>query len=146
MSEVHFSDDFKRGTVVLITDRSYSVGGSQRLGVSQHSLCARRKKFCSHRTMRARIPRFQGLKRDLVRVTEERGILNRPPHISLGVQSEICVRRRALPIVSVRAMYRCLRIHPSDLYAWCPQQSSNGSKKCKMKALENKGLFKGYRS
>jgi transposase len=46
MSKVNFSDDFKRDAVFQITERGYPVTEvSQRLGVSQHSLYAWKKKF-----------------------------------------------------------------------------------------------------
>lgn len=46
MGKVNFSDDFKRDAVAQITERGYPVAEvSQRLGVSPHSLYARKKKF-----------------------------------------------------------------------------------------------------
>ena len=46
MSKAKFSDDFKRDAVHQITERGYPVAEvSQRLGVSQHSLYAWKRKF-----------------------------------------------------------------------------------------------------
>jgi transposase len=46
MSKVNFSDEFKRDAVFQIIERGYPVTEvSQRLGVSQHSLYAWKKKF-----------------------------------------------------------------------------------------------------
>ena len=76
MGKSNFSDEFKRDAVAQITERGYPVAEvSERLGVSQHSLYA--------------------WKRELARVTEERDILKKPPHISPGMQSEIRICCRA---------------------------------------------------
>jgi transposase len=46
MGKAKFSDDFKRDAVHQITERGYPVSEvSQRLGVSQHSLYAWKKKY-----------------------------------------------------------------------------------------------------
>lgn len=46
MEKANFSDDFKRDAVAQITERGYPVAEvSQRLGVSQHSLYAWKRKF-----------------------------------------------------------------------------------------------------
>jgi transposase len=46
MGAGHFTDDFKRDAVAQITDRGYPVAEvSKRLGVSQHSLYAWKRKF-----------------------------------------------------------------------------------------------------
>ena len=46
MSKSNFSDDFKRDAVAQITERGYPVAEvSKRLGVSQHSLYAWKRKF-----------------------------------------------------------------------------------------------------
>jgi len=79
MGKVNFNDDFKRDAVAQITERGYPVAEvSQRLGVSQHSLYAWKKKFgsvsCPGDDKDAEIRR---LKRDLTRVTEERDILKK---------------------------------------------------------------------
>ncbi len=74
MSKANFSDDFKRDAVLQITERGYPVAEvSRRLGVSQHSLYAWKKKFRS-----ASDPgddkdaEIRRLKQELARVTEER--------------------------------------------------------------------------
>ena len=78
MSSNSFSDDFKRDAVAQITERGYPVAEvSQRLGVSQHSLYAWKKKFLkpstSHDADHAGKIRHQ--KKELARVTEQRDIL-----------------------------------------------------------------------
>ena len=46
MGPGHFPDDFKRDAVAQITERGYPVAEvSKRLGVSQHSLYAWKRKF-----------------------------------------------------------------------------------------------------
>ena len=46
MGKAKFSDDFKRDALVQIIERGYPVAEvSKRLGVSQHSLYAWKKKF-----------------------------------------------------------------------------------------------------
>ena len=48
MSKSNFSEDFKRHAVRQITERGYPVAEAfQRLGVSQHSLYERKKKFAA---------------------------------------------------------------------------------------------------
>jgi transposase len=79
MGTGNFSDDFKRDAVAQITERGYPVTEvSQRLGVSQHSLYAWKKKFSkpsgSDGDQAAEIRR---LKKELTRVTEERDILKK---------------------------------------------------------------------
>jgi transposase len=80
MGTGNFSDDFKRDAVAQITERGYRVSEvSQRLGVSQHSLYAWKKKFSkpsvSGDTDQA--AEIRRLKAGLARVTEERDILKR---------------------------------------------------------------------
>jgi transposase len=79
MSKARFSDDFKRDAVRQITDRGYPVAEvSQRLGVSTHSLYAWRKKYASDVGKGdEQSEEIRQLKRDLVRVTEERDILKK---------------------------------------------------------------------
>jgi len=80
MGKVHFNDDFKRDAVAQITERGYPVAEvSQRLGVSQHSLYAWKKKFAKapgsgDGDQAAEVRR---LKQELARVTEERDILKK---------------------------------------------------------------------
>jgi transposase len=79
MSSTKFSDDFKRDAVAQITERGYPVREvSERLGVSAYSLYAWKKKFAKASSgddkKEAEIRR---LKRELLRVTEERDILKK---------------------------------------------------------------------
>lgn len=97
MGTSNFTDDFKRDAVAQITERGYPAKEvSERLGVSTHSLYSWKRKFAkvvSGDTEKdAEIRR---LRRELVRVSEERDILKKPPRISHGMQSEIRVRSRA---------------------------------------------------
>ncbi len=79
MSKIHFSEDFKRDAVSQITERGYPVAEvSRRLGVSQHSLYAWKKKFGSASGGDdGRDAEIRRLKRELTRVTEERDILKK---------------------------------------------------------------------
>ncbi len=78
MSKVNFSDDFKCDAVAQIIERGYPVAEvSQRLGVSQHSLYAWKKKFSQPAGGDVKDAEIRRLKRDLVRVTEERDILKK---------------------------------------------------------------------
>ncbi len=77
MGKGNFSDDFKRDAVAQITERGYPVAEvSQRLGVSQHSLYAWKKKFSQPAGGDAKDAEIRQLKRELSRATEERDILN----------------------------------------------------------------------
>lgn len=80
MSRSRFSDDCKRDAVHQVVERGYPVAEvSQRLGMSTHSLYGWIKKFSkpgqpsSSDEQAAEIRR---LKSELMRVTEERDILN----------------------------------------------------------------------
>ena len=79
MGTANFSDDFKRDAVAQITERGYPVAEvSKRLGVSQHSLYAWKRKFA--KTVSGETEKdaeIRRLKRELVRVTEERDILKK---------------------------------------------------------------------
>ena len=78
MSKVRFNDDFKRDAVAQITERGYPVAVvSQRLGVSQHSLYAWKKKFSQPSGGNDKDAEIRQLKRELARVTEERDILKK---------------------------------------------------------------------
>jgi len=79
MGKVNFSEEFKRDAVAQITERGYAVAEvSQWLGVSQHSLYAWKKKFGSaSRSGDDRDAEIRRLKRELVRMTEERDILKK---------------------------------------------------------------------
>ena len=81
MSKAKFSDDFKRDAVHQIVERRYPVAEvSKRLGVSTHSLYAWVKKFSKPATSGAvdeQAAEIRRLKRELLRVTEERDILKK---------------------------------------------------------------------
>jgi putative transposase len=130
MGKGNFSDDFKRDAVRQITERGYRVAEvSQRLGVSQPSLYVGKKLLgkppgASEAEQAAEVRR---LKRELVRVTEERDNLKKaaayfakdakwPEGPREGANYAFVAEHR--PLFSVRAMCRCLRIHPSGFYAW----------------------------
>jgi transposase len=76
----NFSDDFKRDAVAQITERGYPVAEvSKRLGVSQHSLYAWRRKFSKPSGLidDDQAAEIRRLKKELARVTEERDILKK---------------------------------------------------------------------
>lgn len=78
MSRTNFSDDFKRDAVLQITERGYPVSEvSRRLGVSPHSLYAWKKKFSQPSGSDDKDAEIRRLKRELMRVTEERDILKK---------------------------------------------------------------------
>ena len=78
MGTAKFSADFKWDAVAQITERGYAVAeGSRRLGVSQHSLYTWRKKFSQPSGGDDKDAEIRRLKGELVRVTEERGILKK---------------------------------------------------------------------
>lgn len=75
MGKSNFSDDFKRDAVRQITEQGYSVAEvSARLGVSTHSLYAWRRKFSQPAEADDQAAEIRRLKKELVRVTEERDI------------------------------------------------------------------------
>jgi transposase len=81
MSKANFSDDFKRDAVHQIVGRRYSVAEvSRRLRVSTHSLYAWVKKFSKPAASGPddeQAAEIRRLKRELLRVTEERDILKK---------------------------------------------------------------------
>jgi transposase len=78
MGKANFSDDFKRDAVAQITERGYPVAEvSQRLGVSPHSLYALKRKYSQPSGGDDKDAEIRRLKRELVRVTEERDILKK---------------------------------------------------------------------
>ena len=79
MGKSNFSDEFKRDAVRQITERGYPVSEvSQRLGVSAHSLYEWRKKYAGVVDKGdEQSEEIRRLKRELVRVTEERDILKK---------------------------------------------------------------------
>ena len=81
MSKIKYTEEFKRDAVRQVTDRGYPVAEvAARLGVSGHSIYGWMKKFssstdvCSDDEQSTEIKR---LKRELLRVTEERDILKK---------------------------------------------------------------------
>ncbi|WJS86449.1 IS3 family transposase [Paracoccus sp. TOH] len=121
MGTGNFTDDFKRDAVAQITERGYPAKEvSERLGVSTHSLYAWKRKFAkavSGET--AKDAEIRRLKRELVRVSEERDILKKPPRVfrqGCKVRYAFVAEHRGQ--FSIRAMCRCLRIQPSGFYAW----------------------------
>ena len=103
MGKANFSDEFKRDAVAQITERGYRVAEvSQRLGVSQHSLYAWKRQFARRPEDGSKDAEIRQLKRELLRVTEERDILKKATayltfghFVPPGMQSEIRVRCRA---------------------------------------------------
>jgi transposase len=80
MGKAKFSDAFKRDAVVQITERGYPIAEvSKRLGVSQHSLYAWKRKFvkASGSGDDDQATEIRRLKRELARMTEERDILKK---------------------------------------------------------------------
>ncbi len=80
MGTTNFTDDFKRDAVRQITERGYPVAEvSGRLGVSKHSLYTWKKQFAKASSSGGddQAAEIRRLKRDLVRVTEERDILKK---------------------------------------------------------------------
>lgn len=79
MGKGNFSDEFKRDAVRQITERGYPVlEVSQRLGVSAHSLYEWRKKYAAPVDKGdEQAEEIRRLKRELVRITEERDILKK---------------------------------------------------------------------
>lgn len=79
MGKGNYSDEFKRDAVAQITERGYPVAEvAQRLGVSQHSLYAWKRKFAKASSGEAeKDAEIRRLKRELTRMTEERDILKK---------------------------------------------------------------------
>ncbi len=79
MSKGNFTDEFKREAVAQITERGYPVAEvSERLGVSQHSLYQWKKQFAKGRSGDGdKDAEIRRLKKELLRVTEERDILKK---------------------------------------------------------------------
>ena len=76
MGKANLNDDFKRDAVAQIAERGYPVAEvSQRLGVSPDSLYAWKRKFSQPSGGDDKDAEIRRLKRELVRVTEERDIL-----------------------------------------------------------------------
>ncbi|WP_210321345.1 IS3 family transposase [Devosia beringensis] len=121
MGKGKFTDDFKRDAVRQITERGYPVSEvSQRLGVSAHSLYEWRKKYSGAIDKGdEQSEEIRRLKRELVRVTEERDILKKAGRVlRQGCKVRYAFVAEHRQQFSVRTMCRCLRIHPSGFYAW----------------------------
>lgn len=94
MSNLNFTEEFKRDAVRQITERGYPVAeASQRLGVSQHSLYEWKKTFGTSNAKASdeasdEADEVRRLKKELARVSEERDILKKRPRTSPGMQSE----------------------------------------------------------
>jgi transposase len=104
MSGIRFTDEFKRDAVAQVVDRGYSIAEvSERLGISTKSLFTWKAQFSQPRKQlnenTEHAAEIRRLKRELARVSEERDILKRPPRTSPGMQSEVCVYRRASSVV-----------------------------------------------
>ncbi|WP_375372142.1 MULTISPECIES: IS3 family transposase [Pseudooceanicola] len=134
MSSTKFSDDFKRDAVAQITERGYPVREvAERLGVSQYSLYSWKKKFGKASSGDAeKEAEIRRLKRELLRVTEERDILKKANRVfrqGCKVRYAFVAEHRGQ--FSVRAMCRCLRIQPSGFYAWLKAPLSRRAKEDK---------------
>ena len=82
MTRPNFPEEFKIDAIKQITERGYSVADvSKRLGVSTHSLYAWMKWYSTPPTVTQetaeRATEIRRLKRELLRVTEERDILKK---------------------------------------------------------------------
>ena len=99
MGQARFTEDFKTDAIKQITERGHSIADvSQRLGVSTHSLYAWIKRQAALPVAAVKDDQsaeIRRLKQELVRVTEERDILKRPPRISPRMQNEIRVYQGA---------------------------------------------------
>ncbi len=80
MSGIRFTDEFKRDAVAQVVERGYSVAEvSERLGISTKSLYTWRAQFSQPRKQinetSEQSAEIRRLKKELARVSEERGIL-----------------------------------------------------------------------
>lgn len=153
MGTGNFSDEFKRDAVAQITERGYPVAEvSRRLGVSQHSLYAWKKKFSKPSGSDGdQAVEIRRLKKELARVTEERDILKKPPRISPRMQSEIRVCCRASPAVHGAGDVPLPAYPPSGFYAWLKNPLSKRAREddrqtaLLSKAWKESGRVYGYR-
>ncbi|MBX3531592.1 MAG: IS3 family transposase [Rhizobiaceae bacterium] len=155
MGTGNFDDEFKRDAVAQITERGYPVAEvSKRLGVSQHSLYAWRRKFskraCS--TDDDQTSEIRRLKKELARVTEERDILKKANRVfRQGCKVRYAFVAEHRHQFTVRAMCRCLRIRPSGFYAWLKNPLSKRAREdarptaLLSKAWKESGRVYGYR-
>jgi transposase len=89
MSAHKFTDEFKRDAVAQVEDRGYAVREvAERLGVSTKSIYTWQKQFSRPtkviQEVDAQADEIRRLKRDLLRVTEERDILKKATVGSTG--------------------------------------------------------------
>lgn len=82
MTRPNFTEEFKIDAIKQITERGYSVADvSKRLGVSTHSLYAWMKRYSTPPIVAEesleQAAEIRRLKRELMRVTEERDILKK---------------------------------------------------------------------
>ena len=115
MRKSNFSEEFKRDAVAQITERGYPVAEvSQRLGVSQHSLCAWKRQLAKVVSGDAsQDAEIRQLKRDLARVTEERDIKKSHRVFRQGCKVRYAFIAEHRDRFGVRAMCRCLAVQPS---------------------------------
>jgi len=104
MGTGNFSDEFKRDAVAQISERGCPVAEvSKRLGVSQHSLYAWKRKFSKPTGLTGddQAAEIRRLKKELARVTEEPDLLKRGEpwrmRISPRVRREPAIGPRAMP-------------------------------------------------
>lgn len=84
MGKGNFTEEFKRDAVMQITERGYRVAEvSERLGVSPYSLYQWKKKFAKTPGTGSddKDAEIRRLKRELMRVTEERDILKKSDRV-----------------------------------------------------------------
>jgi len=123
MGKSNYSEDFKRDAVDQIAVRGYPVREvSRRLGVSTHSLYKWTKLYAATASKAGTTDHEaenRRLKRELMRVTEERDILKKGRRVlRAGCKVKYAFVAEHRPRFSVRAMCRCLSIHHSGFYAW----------------------------
>ncbi|MCF6327507.1 MAG: IS3 family transposase [Devosiaceae bacterium] len=156
MGKARYSDDFKRDAIQQITERGYSTAEvSRRLGVSCHSLYAWRKRYskpAGNSLGEDHSAEIRRLKLELARVTEERDILKKANRVlRQGCKMRYAFVAEHRPLFSVRAMCRCLHIHPSGFYAWLKKPFSNRAIEDERQTKLIKGAWKdsgkvyGYR-
>ncbi|MGB0507919.1 MAG: IS3 family transposase [Pikeienuella sp.] len=156
MGKANFSEDFKRDAVHQITVRGYPVREvSDRLGVSIYSLYKWMRLYAKAASQASSVDHKaenRRLKRELVRVTEERDILKKAGRVlRQGCKMKYAFVAEHRPTFSVRRMCRCLNIHPSGFYAWVKNPLSHRARedarqtKLLKDAWKDSGKVYGYR-
>ena len=153
MGKSNFSDDFKRDAVAQITER----GLSSCAGVAA-SGCKPAFPLCVEEEVRAAIWRRRPGCRDPAAEARTDPGYRGARHCKEGhrVLRQRCKVRYAFvaehrPLFSVRAMCRCLRIHPSGFYAWLKNPLSRRAREDAhqieliRKAWKDSGKVYGYR-